>query len=184
MKKHLFSFILLLGLLLPPFCLYAQDKDSKAPGSVIKVQQVEVQKTIVVRFDVASSEIGPSMGKAFEKLFGFLGANGIAPVGPPFAVYYSYDPSGHTVFEAGIPVSDTVGGNDEVMYKEFPAMKVVTTQFQGPYDAMEPVYTELFNYIAANGLTSDGTSWEVYLTDPSQVADPKDNLSVIYLPLK
>jgi effector-binding domain-containing protein len=187
MKKHFIPTILFSALFLltfNPLTLFAQEGGCTASGPVIEVKQVESQKTIVIRFDVSSKEIGPAMGEAFGKLFGFLGSNSIAPAGPPFSVYYSYDPAGNTVFEAGVPVSDTVSGNDEIRYKEFPAMKVVTTQFKGPYDAMEPTYGELYKYVSANGLESDGTAWEVYLTDPSQQNEPKENQTLIYMPVK
>jgi effector-binding domain-containing protein len=187
MKKHFLSIILLFSLfimLFPPFPLFAQEKECTASGPVIEVKQVEAQKTIIVRFDVPSNEIGPAMGKAYEQLFGFLGANSIAPAGPPFAVYYSYNPAGNTVFEAGVPVSTAVTGNEKIVYKEFPAMKVVTTLYKGPYNAMEPTYGELNKYMSAKGIETNGTSWEVYLTDPSQLTDPKDNQTLIYFPVK
>jgi effector-binding domain-containing protein len=187
MKKHFMSVILFFGfsfVLLNPFTLFAQDKEGKVSDPVIEVKQVEAQKAIVVRFDVPSNKIGSAMGDAYGKLFGFLGTSGIAPAGPVFAVYYSYNPEGNTVFEAGVPLSDSVSGNEEIMFREFPAMKVVMTQYKGPYDAMEPIYTELNKYMSANGLETDGTSWEVYLTNPDQVTDPKDNLTLIYFPLK
>ena len=187
MKKQLVPVVLFGNLFLMifnPFSLIAQDKECTASDPVIEVKQVEAQKTIVVRFDVPTKEIGPAMGEAYGKLFGFLGANGGVPAGPPFAVYYSYNPAGNTVFEAGVPVSSTVTGNEEIIYKEFPAMKVVTTLYKGPFDAMEPIYGELNKYMSANGIETDGTSWEVYLTDPSQLKDQKDNQTIVYFPIK
>jgi effector-binding domain-containing protein len=187
MKKHFLPITLSLSLfllLLNPFALLSQEKECTASDPAIEVKQVEAQKAMVVRFDVPTNEVGSSMGKAYGKLFGFLGAKGIAPAGPPFSVYYSFNPAGNTVFEAGVPVSDTVSGNEEIIYREFPAMKVVSVLYKGPYDAMESVYAKLNNYITENGLKSDGTSWEIYLTDPSQMSDPQEYQTMIYLPLK
>jgi effector-binding domain-containing protein len=184
MKKRIIS----LGILAAMFCLFAfssnvfsQDKESK---STIEVKQVDALKALVVKFDVPSKDIGPSMGKAYEKLFGFVMSNNVMPAGPPFAIYYSYDPNGNTVFEAGVPVNDTADGNDEIVYREFPAMKAVSTLYKGAYEAMEPVYGELSKYIAINGLEMAGPTWEIYLTDPSQVTDPNDNQTIIYFPVK
>jgi effector-binding domain-containing protein len=184
MKNNFISTVILTGvffLFIHPVSVFSQDKECK---SVIELKQVEAQKTIVIKYDVPTSNIGPSMGTAYERLYGFLMSNNIAPAGPPFSVYYSFDPNGNTVFEAGVPVNGPVNGNDEIVYKEFPAMKVVTTLYKGAYDTMEPVYSELNNYITTNGLESTGTSWEVYLTDPGQGIDPKDNQTLIYFPLK
>jgi len=182
MKNNFFSFALLCGILF----LFANSfkLSGQESKSVFEVKQVEAQKTIVIKFEVPTNAVGTSMGKAYEKLYGFLGSNNIAPAGPPFTVYYSFDPNGNTVYEAGVPVGDPVKGNDEIIYKEFPAMNVVSMLYTGPYEALEAAYTELSNYIKTNGLEAAGTSWEVYLTDPSQMTDPKDNQTIIYFPLK
>jgi effector-binding domain-containing protein len=188
MKKHFLSITLLFSLLimlLYPLTLFAQEKEEcTASGPLIEVKQVNAQKAIVVRFDVPTSEIGPAMGKAYEKLFGFLGTNSMAPAGPPFAVHYSINPTGNTVFEAGVPVSSSISGNEEIIYKEFPAMKVVSILYRGPYESLETAYGKLNSYIIANGLEAEKISWEIYLTDPSQVTDPKENQTLIYFPLK
>ncbi|MBN2764007.1 MAG: GyrI-like domain-containing protein [Bacteroidales bacterium] len=184
MKKAFVLNLILAGM----FFLYAgsvsvfsQDTGSK---SVIEVIQVDAQKAVVLKSEVPSNAVGPAMGKAYEALYGYVMSNNITPAGPPFAVYYSYDPNGNTVFEAGVPVNGPVDGNDEIVYKEFPAMKVVSTQYKGAYEAMENVYSELTKYMTDNRLESTGTSWEVYMTDPSQVTDPNDNETLIYFPVK
>jgi len=187
MKKHIASGILLFSLffmLLSPFALFAQEAECTSPDPVIEVKQMEAQKTVVIRYDVPVNEIGPAMGEAYGKLYGFLGANSIAPAGPPFAVHYSFNPSGNTVFEAGVPVSVVISGKEEIIYKEFPAMKVVSILHKGPYESLETAYGKLNNYITANGLEAEGPSWDIYLTDPGQATDPKDYQTLIYFPVK
>ncbi|MBN1416056.1 MAG: GyrI-like domain-containing protein [Bacteroidales bacterium] len=182
MKKYFLSVTVLAALFIVlsgSGSVFAQENKT-----VYEVKQVEALKTVVTKSDIPVNAIGPAMGKAFEKLFGFLASNNLSLAGPPFAVYYSYDPNGNVVFETGVPVNEPVEGNDEIMYKEFPAMKVVSALYTGPYDAMEPFYTEMQNHIVANKMETTGISWEVYLTDPSQVTDPKDNQTMVYFPLK
>jgi len=184
MKKKIVSTVILTALFFMfsnPAHVFAQEKECK---SVIEIKQVEAQKTIVIKADIPTNSIGSAMGKAYEKLFGFLSGNNIVPAGSPFTVYYSFDPIGNTVFEAGVPVNAPVEGNNEITYKEFPAMKVVSTLYKGAYDAMEPVYGEIDKYIKTNGLESTGTSWEVYLTDPNQLKDQNDNQTIVYFPIK
>jgi len=184
MKKSIITVTVLAGMFMlfsNPFGVSAQEQECK---SAIEVKNVDAQKAIVIKYDVPSKEVGPSMGKAFEKLYTYIMSNSIAPAGPPFSVYYSFDPNGNTVFEVGVPVSGAVEGNEELVYKEFPAVKAVSTLYKGAYEDMQPAYGELSNYIASNGLEATGTSWEVYLTDPSQVTDPKDYQTLIYFPVK
>ena len=63
-------------------------------------------------------------------------------------------------------------------------MKAVSTLYTGSYENMEPVYNDIMKYIEENELESTGNSWEIYLTDPSKVASPDDNKTLIYFPIK
>lgn len=164
-----------------PVSVSAQEKEGKAP---IEVKQVEALKAIVIKYDIPNKDISTAMGEAFGKLYNYIMSHNVVPAGSPFSVYYSFDPQGNTVFEVGVPVSSSVTGNEELVYKEFPAVKAVSALYKGPYDKMQPVYGELSDYIAKNGLEATGISWEVYLTDPSQITDPKDYQTLIYFPVK
>jgi effector-binding domain-containing protein len=124
------------------------------------------------------------MGELYQQLFSYMGSAQIQPAGPPFAVYYSYEPEGNTVFETGIPVQGKSEGKGEIIYKEYPGMKVVSTLFIGAYEDMGHIYQALENYLKENKLESTGSSWEVYLTDPGEVESPDENKTLIYFPIK
>jgi effector-binding domain-containing protein len=156
---------------------------SNAQNFTIEVKNVNAQKALVLTAETKSSEIGQSMGEAYGKLFGFLGQQQIEPAGPPFAVYHAYDPQGNTKYEAGVPVTENFQAPEGMLIKEYPAMKVVTTHFTGPYEKMEPVYVALEKYIKDNKLSETGGPWEVYLTDPMETA-PDKNQTVVYFPVK
>jgi len=150
----------------------------------IEVKEIDAQKALVIKADVPTSAIGEKMGELYGKLFAYIGEKGIQPAGPVFAIYYSYEPEGNVVFKAGVPVASEVEGTGDIIYKEFPAMKAVTTLYTGSYKDIGPVYTEIQKYMEKNELESTGNSWEVYLTNPSEVADPNDNKTLIYFPVK
>ena len=124
------------------------------------------------------------MGELYYKLFMYSDAHNIKPAGPAFAVYYSYDPEGNVVFEAGVPVEGEVKTDDEVIFKKYDKMKVVSTLYVGAYEDMASIYGTLEQYLKENKLETTGTSWEVYLTDPNEVASPKENQTMIYFPIK
>ena len=69
------------------------------------------------------------------------------------------------------------------MFKEYPATRAVTAMYVGSYDKMGSVYEALEKYIADNKLEKEGTSWEVYYTDPNEVA-PEENQTLIYYPVQ
>jgi effector-binding domain-containing protein len=187
MKSKFFSFLnaaLFVTGLLMPSGVFSQDKECNSAAPVFEVKQIEAQKAVVIKAEVPMASIGQAMGEAYRNLFTYLGSLQIPPAGAPFSVYYSFDPNGNTVFEAGVPVSNEIKGDGNILYKEYPAMKVVSTLYKGAYEAMEPIYGNMGSYIAENGLEATGTSWEVYLTDPMQVASPADNQTLIYFPVK
>ena len=163
---------------------YAQDTVKTCNHTPMEIKEIDATKALIIRMDVPMSAIGDKMGECYGKLFQYIGANNIAPAGPVFAVYYSWEPEGNVIFEAGVPVAEASAGAGDVTYKEYPVMKAVTTLYSGAYEAMEPVYNQLMKYMEENKLESNGSSWEVYLTDPSMVKNPEDNKTLIYFPLK
>jgi effector-binding domain-containing protein len=162
------------------FQTYAQENASPK----IEVKQVAAQKAAVIKVTVPTNVMGQKMGELYGKLFGYLGANKIQPVGAAFAVYYEYDPKGNTVFEVGVPIASPIQGNDEIKFKEFPAMKVLATLYVGPYEKIGPVYVALTKYASDNKIVTLSTPWEVYLTDPNQVKDPNKYQTMVYFPVK
>lgn len=155
---------------------------AQAPN--IEVKDIAAQKALTIKVSVPSNTIGQKMGELYGKLFGHLGESGLQPAGAPFAVYYSYDPNGNTEFEVGVPVSSTVQGSTEMIYKEYPAMKVISSLFVGPYDKMAPVYEALKKYATDNKLETQPATWEVYLTDPGSEPDPSKYKTIVYFVVK
>ncbi len=183
--KPLFITILYLVVFAGLQTSYAQNDTSACKKHTnIEVKEIDAQKALVIKADVPISAIGETMGELYGKLYTYAGEKGVQFAGPPFAIYYSYDPEGNVVFKAGVPIATEVEGEGDIHYKEFPIMKVVTTVYTGAYEEMEPVYGHIQKYMEENKLESNGTSWEVYLTDPNQVADPSENKTIIYFPLK
>lgn len=160
----------------------AQDK-SDCGSAKFEIKEVDAVKALVIKSDIPMADIGTAMGSVYGQLFAYLEANNIQPAGPPFTVYLKWDPEGNVVFESGIPVTKTESGKDEIVYKEYPAMKALSTLYKGSYDKMEPVYNELMEYMKTNNLEGDDTAWEIYLTDPGKVA-PEENQTIIYFPIK
>ncbi len=152
-------------------------------SSKFEIKEVEAVKSLVIKAEVTMEEIGDAMGKNYGELFTYIESNNIQAAGPPFAVYLSWDPEGTIVFESGVPVAKTDSGKDNIAYKEFPAMKVVSTLYKGAYEKVEAVYHEMMEYMKANNLESTNESWEIYLTDPNEIA-PEENQTMIYFPIK
>jgi effector-binding domain-containing protein len=178
----LFNVLLLVFFMIPVINVNvkAQDDKKDCSSTKIEVKNVEGQKALIMKADIPTSEIGQKIGQMYKSLFEHMSANNIEPAGPPFAVYYEFDPEGNTVFETGIPVGMETECAEGLEYKEYPAMKVVTTLYKGSYEKMEKVYADLEQYIIDNNHKKMGPVWEVYLTDPQQEENPDNNQTIIY----
>jgi len=175
----------LLCMIIMSFIFFLQSNVfSQGSHTPIEVKDMSAMKALVIKADIPMSELGTKMGEVYGKVFTYIGEKGLSPVGGAFAVYYSWEPNGNVVFEAGVPVSEKVEGSGDIEYKEFPQVKAVSTLYTGSYEGFHPVYADLQTYIAENKLETTGVSWEIYLTDPSTMQDPNQNQTLIYFPLK
>jgi effector-binding domain-containing protein len=164
--------------------LYKTEAQTGSPAPKIEVKDIAAQKAISIRVTVPSANVGPKMGELYGKLFSYAGTNNIAFAGAPFAVYYSYDPKGNTEFEVGLPVNTTAQGTEEIKFKEYPAMKVISLLHVGPYEQVGPTYEALKKYATDNKLETQPISWEIYLTDPMQEKDPAKYQTYVYFVIK
>jgi len=141
------------------------------------------QHAAAVRVTVPLADIGPTLGRIFGDVAAYLAGAGVPMTGPPFARYYSVAPESVDV-EAGFPVPTSVPPRGDVRPAELPGGPAATTMHVGPYDAMEPAYAEIAEWIRAHGREANGAAWEVYFSDPEQVPDPAQWQTKIVQPLK
>jgi effector-binding domain-containing protein len=140
--------------------------------------------TIVVskRLPVRLSEIGPVMGAAFGEVYGFLGARGVQPYGPPFVIYHGM-PSGDDPFEIEIcaPVARAPEPPAGWVVQVLPAGTFATLLHVGPYDTIGAAYQALTEWVGTHGLTVAGPPREVYLSEPS--TPPDQTRTIIEFPV-
>lgn len=134
------------------------------------VEHQVAQEAAVVRGTMRPEEIGAFVGQAFGEVLEALGAQGLHPTGPPFCRYRMLDDS----FEAaaGFPASGPVVPAGRVEPAVLPGGRVATTLHVGAYDELGHAYEQLMAWVAAEGLTPAGDSWESYLDGP-EVPEPR-----------
>ncbi|MFP4450776.1 MAG: GyrI-like domain-containing protein [Rhodosalinus sp.] len=118
------------------------------------------------------SEISAAMGEAVGAVMAAMQRDGIAPAGPPLAVYHDYDPA-QMRFRAGVFVSEsdaarTVAG---VKADRTPGGKALHFVHVGPYATLRDDYDEMMRWIDSRGLTLSAPTWEVYVDDPAAVPE-------------
>jgi effector-binding domain-containing protein len=130
---------------------------------------------------VTMANVG-SVADRIPEIFGWLGAAGIAPVGPPFFRYHVIDMERELLVEAGVPVESPVADDGgEVRCGTLPAGEFVVVTHTGSPTTLRDATAELLDWAAARGLAWDayqtgiGEEWgcrvEFYLTDPAQQPD-------------
>jgi len=122
-----------------------------------------------------------SVADRIPEIFGWLGARGIAPAGPPFFRYHVIDMEGELQVEAGVPVESGIEDDGTVRAGTLPAGRFATMTHTGAPDTLAAATERLFDWAAAQGLTWDASSteagerWgcrlEFYLTNPAEQPD-------------
>ena len=138
------------------------------------------QPYMAIRGHVTMAEIGAFAGRTGE-VFGWLGARGLAPAGPPFLKYNVIDMARQLEIETGVPVSAPAAGEGEVISGVLPAGRYATVTHVGHPSELMEVTKALLDWAAGQGLTwdmspeADGDRWgsrlEMLLTDPAEEPD-------------
>lgn len=123
----------------------------------------------------------------FAGWFGAIGKNletaKIKPVGPPMAVYYSYDKES-TDMEAAMPVESKGKDVGTVKFHELPGSNALVVKFMGDYAKTEHVYNAAFEFMKTKGMEMNGAPMEIYITDPMMEKDTAKWLTEIVFPIK
>lgn len=123
-----------------------------------------------------------SVADRIPEIFGWLGARGITPAGPPFFRYHVIDMDRQLHVEAGVPVAAAVEDDGEIRAGTLPAGRYAVMTHTGAPDTLIMATTQLLDWASERGLdwdmspTDAGESWgcrlESYLTDPAAQPDP------------
>jgi effector-binding domain-containing protein len=149
---------------------------SAAPEIITRTEQPYA----AVRAQVTMTELG-GLGARLGEVFGWLGARGITPAGPPFFRYNVIDMARLLEVEAGVPIAVPVAGDDQVLTGVLPAGRYATATHIGHPSELIGAVKDLLDWASAENLTWDaapseaGERWgcrlETYLTDPSEEPD-------------
>lgn len=134
------------------------------------------------------SEIGEKMGAMLGQVSGYMQDNNIPKSGMPFIIYNSIDAeNGTVIFSAAIPVKDRVITPDgsPVLTGFMERVTAVKTTLKGNYSHLPKAYEKAKKYIADNNLKIDSNAnmFEVYENDPSEVPNPSNWITEIYIPI-
>ena len=123
----------------------------------------------------------------FNKICSYLGELGskVQYAGPPIALYYDKEYMDKDVdIEVAIPILKDIPEKEGITVRELPGYEqVVSTVHKGRYDTMKNTYHAMFKWIEDNGYNIIGPDREIYMTDPSKVKSPNDNVTEVQFPI-
>lgn len=136
------------------------------------------------KVDASNSEaISSTMANLYGRLMQYSQETNTEIVGAPIAVYKSFGEqeievvcglpvsSGTTTAHQDIKIGSTLGGE---------AVKVI---HKGSYENLPFTYDKVNKYIEENELQVVGQPYELYITDPEQVADTTQWITEVYYPV-
>ncbi|MGH1369054.1 MAG: GyrI-like domain-containing protein [Maritimibacter sp.] len=121
---------------------------------------------------MGGADIAEAMGSAFMEVFEFMTQAGIVSTQGAIAVYDDYTP-GPSKFRAGFIIQDADASKatGAVMAGKTPKGRAVHTTHFGAYSGMQKTYGEMHGFVKNAGVDFIAPTWEVYVNDPSQVAE-------------
>ena len=136
------------------------------------VDDREPQPALSIRTTVAVAQLARAQDERLGELWGLMQARGLAPSGPPFVRYHTFDET-ETDVELGVPVNEAATGEGRVEAGALPGGAAIATWHLGAQDRLGEAYQRLNAWLEEHNSEAGGPPWEVYWwIDPSQEPDP------------
>jgi effector-binding domain-containing protein len=133
--------------------------------SDINILKKTEQPTLCLRTITKVEDLPALIGESYGKMAAYLKEIGEFLADVPYVAYHNMDMQRLDV-EIGFPVSRALPGKEEVKAGLIPAGKVVFCMYRGAYNEIEPVYTEMLQWIEENHHKATGTAYEHYYNGP------------------
>lgn len=152
----------------------------------VTLVEVPTQTVIGIKKTGSFSEIPVALGELVQ----YAMANGGELIGAPVALFYEpgkeeiekANREGTAVIDVNFPIAKPIVGSEKVRVYELQGGTMAKIIHKGPYEACEPAYIALMQWIAENGKSVTGPVREVYPNDP-RIVPPEDILTEIYAPV-
>lgn len=148
----------------------------------IDIRLVDVPKMYLmsIRKMVQAEDYSTEYIKCYGKLFKRIAVDKLTMSGSPMILFHSAEYSLASLdTEFAIPVQEYVTGT-----RNFYPGLCIKTVVRGAYSELSSVYTKQIEWAEKEGYQNTNALFEVYMTDPSQIADVKDNITEVYYPVK
>ncbi len=181
-EKKVHSFNHILAQLENDIATIQQGKSVMSYMEDIDVHLVDVPQMYLlsIRKNVQVNDYPAEYSKCYGKLFKRIAVDKLTMCGNPMVLFHSaeYSLSGLDT-EFAIPIQEYVTGT-----RDFCPGLCLKTVVRGAYSELSPVYAKQIEWAEKEGYQNTTALFEIYVTDPSQIADAKDNITEVYYPVK
>ena len=146
----------------------------------VELVEVPMMCLLSVRKMVQADRFSDEYGICFGKLLGRIRKENLTIANPPMVLFHSdeFSPFGLDT-EFAIPIKEYVTGT-----RDFKAGLCLKTVIKGSYSMLSSVYAKQTEWAEQNGYECTGALFEVYVTDPSQVAEEDELITEVYYPVR
>lgn len=156
----------------------------------IHVREQPAVATLRLQGRVTEATFAKFLDHAYAELDRVVGLLGVAPAGPPGALYGAEIPDDiDEEVEAFVPVGVALGAGDlprdagSVEPGEVPAARVAVATHAGPYDSLSETYRRLGAWVAEHATTAHERVREIYVVSFGQTDDPARFRTEIHWPV-
>ena len=160
-----------------------EQEDSMSSYEVI-IKKIEPQTVASLREVIPTPQ---DVGKMFEKMFTYVGQQGVRPAGPPSAIWHDPDyHEGDIDTEVVVPIPDALPASNGIKTVQLPGVASMACAIhQGSYEGFSQAYAAIMGWIAANGYRVAGPIREIYLRGPGPTpTDPSTYVTEIQIPVE
>lgn len=126
----------------------------------VSIETVPEQRLLVIRERIPRRELGNTIMRILDRIYGFARSQGIADLGLNIVQYFDWGEE--FTMEAGVIVPREVPVAGDIRLSSTPAGKVATTAHWGLYDDLPLAQRAVLDWCTDNKVVPTGRNWEVY----------------------
>ncbi|MEK6274587.1 MAG: MerR family transcriptional regulator [Actinomycetota bacterium] len=146
----------------------------------LQIKEVPSRRVALVRERAHIDEMTKVVPAGIDRVAHTIG---MRHAGPPFCRCPFADPDGYLETEIGWPVDEDVDAESPVEITTYGATRALVMKHVGPYTELSRSYRLMAEAMDQHGLVSAGDPVEWYESDPEEVPDPKDYVTIIEWPI-
>jgi effector-binding domain-containing protein len=147
-------------------------------SAAVEVVTLDSRTVVGLRERVAPVGMAAFFRRAVEATTAELSRRGVAPDGPPTAVY-RHDWGGEFDVTVGFPVRAAPATGDALVIEKLPAGRAARAEHVGPYETMGATYAMLSKWFGQRRYSPPDVMWQEYLVGPDAATESEFRTRVI-----